>query len=323
MKIGILGTGAYGLALADALIYNKNKVAMWTNSKEEMEELSSKRFSNKINYNIPKEVTISTDMESVCSDKDIIVMCVPTRFVLSVSSELSKYYKKKQTICIASKGIDGDRGQLLYDIVYESLKSNNIAVISGGTFAVDVIKRVPVGLSLATKNSSARDKIILALQSDYLKIRWTRDIVGTEICGSIKNVMAIATGILEGMGLPESTKCMFITESLHDIKALIKALGGDDKTILSYAGFGDLLLTCTSYKSRNYTFGKMIGEKKSKKEIDDYVSNTTIEGLYTLKSVRKLLKRKKVALPIIDIMHSIIEGNKDPDLLVKFLMEKE
>lgn len=322
MKIGILGTGAFGLALADALLTNKNEVAMWTNSEEEMEELSSKRFSKRINYNVPKEIVISTDMEMVCLNKDIIVICVPAKFVFSVSNELSKYYKNGQTICIASKGIDDGRGEFLYDIVSSSLKSNNIAIISGGTFAVDVIERVPIGLSLASKNKEALKKISLAFQSDYLKIRQTGDIIGTELCGAIKNVIAIATGILEGMEMPESTKCMFITESLHDIMVFIKALGGDDKTILSYAGFGDLLLTCTSSKSRNYTFGKMIGEGKSKEELDDYLNSTTVEGLYTLKSIKKLLNNRAIDIPIIDVMYSIIEENKNPDLLIRFLMEK-
>ncbi|MDD2625902.1 MAG: hypothetical protein PHR55_04010 [Bacilli bacterium] len=125
------------------------------------------------------------------------------------------------------------------------------------------------------------------------------------------------------MKLPESSKAMLITESLHDIKELIDALGGNKKTILSYAGIGDLVLTCTSNKSRNYTFGKMIGSKKSKNIINKYISNTTIEGLYTLKSIYKLLNNKKVNIPIIDIMYKIIIENEDINLIKKFLIEKK
>lgn len=116
---------------------------------------------------------------------------------------------------------------------------------------------------------------------------------------------------------------MLIIESLHDIKELIDALGGNKKTILSYAGIGDLVLTCTSNKSRNYTFGKMIGSKKSKNIINKYISNTTIEGLYTLKSIYKLLNNKKVNIPIIDIMYKIIIENEDINLIKKFLIEKK
>ena len=157
------------------------------------------------------------------------------------------------------------------------------------------------------------------MENTNIKLRETRDVIGIEICGSIKNVIAIASGILNGLGYPESTEAMFITESLHDIKNLIKALGGSKKTILSYAGFGDLLLTCTSYKSRNFTFGHIIGKREDK---EDYIKNNTIEGLYTLKSIYKLIKNKNVDMPIIDLIYDIVFKDKDPKYLSNFLLEK-
>ena len=157
----------------------------------------------------------------------------------------------------------------------------------------------------------------------YVKLRPTDDIVGTELCGAIKNVIAIASGMITGMGYPDSTSAMLITESLHDIKNLINALGGNKMTILSFAGFEDLLLTCTSIKSRNYTLGKLIGEGKSAKDIEDYINNNTIEGLYTLKSIRKLLNNKNIEMPIIDLIYDIIINKKEPSNLAKFLIEKE
>lgn len=323
MKIGILGTGAYGMALASIFDYNKCNVMMWTNSNEEMELLLKNKKSDKIDYNIPSTINISTDIKSVVENSDIIVVAVPAKFVGSVCKEFKDYYKNKQIICIASKGIEQDTCLFLYDVVRNKIKTNNIAVISGGTFAVDIVKKVPVGLSLATKSNSAKELIIKAMQNDYVKLRHTKDIIGTEICGSIKNIIAIASGIIDGMGYPESTSTMFITESLHDIKELINALGGDSKTILSFAGFGDLLLTCTSVKSRNYTLGKIIGENKPRKEIDKYIENTTIEGLYTLKSIKKLLRNKKIKMPIINLIYDIIVDKKSPNELVKFLIEKE
>lgn len=323
MKIGILGTGAYGMALASIFDYNKCNVTMWTNSNEEMELLLSTRKSNKINYMIPNSITINTDIKNVVENSDIIVIAVPAKFVGSVCSQFKDYYYEKKVICIASKGIEQDTCLFLYDVVRNNIKTNNIAVLSGGTFAVDIVKKVPVGLSLATKSNYAKDLIIKSMQNEYVKLRYTKDIIGTEICGAIKNVIAIASGMIDGMGYPESTSTMFITESLHDIKELIKALGGDSKTILSFAGFGDLLLTCTSTKSRNYTLGKIIGENKPREEIDSYIENTTIEGLYTLKSIKKLLRNKKIKMPIINLIYDIIIDKKEPDELVKFLIEKE
>ncbi len=323
MKIAILGTGAYGMALASIFDYNKCKVKMWTNSKEEMESLLENRKSDKINYIIPNSIVISTDMKDTVENADIIVIAVPAKVVRDVCEMVKGYYEEKQVICIASKGIEQDTCLFLYDVVRNNIKTNDIAVISGGTFAVDIIKKVPVGLSIATKSNYARDLIISAMENDYVKLRPTKDIIGTEICGSIKNVIAIASGMIGGMGYPESTSTMFITESLHDIKELIKALGGDSKTILSFAGFGDLLLTCTSTKSRNYTLGKIIGEKRPREEIDKYIESTTIEGLYTLMAIKKLLKNKKIKMPIINFIYDIIIDKKEPDTLIKFLIEKE
>lgn len=323
MKISILGTGAFGMALANIFYDNKCFIKMWTNSEDERDLLLKSRKSDKIDFVIPSDIVISTDMEAVMAGSDVIVLAVPAKFTDSTSKEVSKYFKSKQVICIASKGIEQNSCRFLYDIVRNNVGTSNIGVISGGTFAVDIINRVPIGFSLATKSNFTRDVITKAMTNYYVKLRHTRDVIGTEICGSIKNVIAIASGMLDGMGYPISTSSMFITESLHDIKALIKALGGNKNTILSFAGFGDLLLTCTSPKSRNYTLGKLIGEGKSKEEIDSYINSTTIEGLYTLYSIKRLLRNKKIKMPIINLIYDIIVNGKDVNELSKFLIEKE
>lgn len=323
MKIGILGTGAYGMALASIFDYNKCNIKMWTNSKEEMDMLLKDRKSDKVPYSIPNNIVISTDMKSVVENADIIVIVVPAKFVNNVSAELKSYYVNGQVICIASKGIEQDSCLFLCDIVQNNIKTNDIVVVSGGTFATDMVRRVPVGLSVATKSAHAKESITCTMQNEYVKLRYTEDIIGTEICGSIKNVMAIASGIIDGMGYPESTRSMFITEVIHDIRNLIINLGGHDDTILSFSGIGDLLLTCTSVKSRNYTLGKFIGEKRSRDEIDKYIAGTTIEGLYTLKSIKSLIDSRKVDVPIIDLIYNIIFNKKNPCDLIKFLIEKK
>lgn len=323
MKISILGTGAFGMALASIFYDNKCSIKMWTNSEEERDMLLKNRKSDKIDFVIPSDIVISTDMEEVMAGSDVIVLAVPAKFTDSTSKEVSKYFKSKQVICIASKGIEQNSCRFLYDIVRNNVGTSNIGVISGGTFAVDIVNKVPVGFSLATRSNFTKEVIMKAMANYYVKLRHTRDVIGTEICGSIKNVIAIASGMLDGMGYPISTSSMFITESLHDIKTLIKALGGDKNTILSFAGFGDILLTCTSPKSRNYTLGKLIGEGKSKEEIDSYINSTTIEGLYTLYSIKRLLRNKKIKMPIINLIYDIIVNGKDVNELSKFLIEKE
>ena len=144
-----------------------------------------------------------------------------------------------------------------------------------------------------------------------------------EICGSIKNVIALASGILDGLNANESTKAMLITDAMHDMEEILDAFDCNKRTVLSYAGIGDLLLTCTSTKSRNFSFGKLIGTKPPKEEIENYIKNNTIEGYYTLKSIYQLLKNKKVSIPIIDLIYEItVEGN-NPELLFSFLIYKK
>lgn len=324
MKVTILGTGAYGIALASVLHQNHNEITMWSKFSTEIKELEGKRKSPKLpDYTIPVDFSFTTNIESAIQKTELIVIAVPAAFVDDVAKAITPYLKKEQHICIASKGIENNTCLFVEDVIKKYIDTKNLAVISGPSFAVDIIKNVPIGLSLGTNNQKTASLVKQAFENDHFKLRTTNDIKGIEICGAIKNVIAIAAGMLEGMSLPESTKAMFITESLHDIKELIYKLGGDKKTILSFAGFGDLLLTCTSPKSRNFTFGYLIGKKEPKEKIIAYKENTTIEGLYTLKSIYQLTKDQNVDMPIVDLIYNIVENEKSCEELKRFLIEKE
>ena len=218
-------------------------------------------------------------------------------------------------------GIDNNTCSFLSDIAYNDLNCDDIAILSGPSFAIDMVNNNPVGLSLASNSNKAIRRIKKYLQNDRLKLRETKDLVGVQICGSIKNVIAISAGILKGLGYPESTQCFLITESLHDIKSLIGSLGGNPKTILSFAGVGDLLLTCSSEKSRNYSFGMKIGMDKNF-DVDSYIAQNTVEGYHTLLSIYKLIKNKHIKIPIIDLIYKIVVKHEDPNLLVEFLINK-
>ncbi len=323
MKVTILGAGAYGLALATMVNENNHDITIWTKIESELKELKEKHTNSRVlpDFILPNNFKYTNDLEKAIKDTDLIIIAVPAGFVDNVSKELNKYYEN-QPICIASKGIEQDTCLFVDDVVKKYIKTDKIAVISGPSFAVDIIKKVPIGLSLATKNEDAKKVVIKALQNKYLKLRVTDDVVGIEVCGAVKNIIAIAAGMIDGMELPESTQAMFITEALHDMKEIIKSLDGDKNTILSFAGFGDLLLTATSIKSRNFRFGKMIGEKTPNEIIEQYKSTTTIEGLYTLKSIYKLLDNKKVNIPIINLIYDIIFNDKDPEEIKDFLIKK-
>jgi len=323
MKVCILGSGAYGFALSSILSRNNIDVFMWTYSEDEKKELIKTRRSPKLkDYIIPKNVVITTDMEKAVKGSDLVIISVPAFAFEDVVIKLKDIINKTQSVLIATKGIQQGTCLFLSDVFKKYLK-NNIAVISGPTFAVDIVKGVPIGFSLATKHKKTEMLIRQCFENDTTKFRRTRDVIGIEICGSIKNVMAIASGMLEGMGVTDSTRALFLTESMNDIKELINALGGRKKSILSFAGFGDILMTCTSPNSRNFSFGYIIGKGASEEEINKYLNETTVEGMYTLKSIHKLVRRKKVQMPIINLIYDIINGKKNKEEMLKFLIEKK
>ena len=322
MKVAILGCGAYGLALASILVKNKVDVTMWSYKEEEKDKLIKTRKSDKLkNYKIPECINFSNNMNEVVRGKDLIVIAVPTFSFESTVIKLKECIDKRQPVLIATKGIQQDTCLFLHDVFKKHCK-NKIAVISGPSFAVDIIREVPIGLSLATKHNSVELLVRECFENKLTKFRRTNDIIGVEVCGSIKNVMAIASGMLEGMNATPSTKALFLTESMNDIKELLFALGGKKKTILSFAGFGDILMTSTSSSSRNFSFGCLIGEGKSKQIIDNYLKETTVEGMYTLQSIHKLVKKKNVKMPIINLIYDIINGKKDKEEILSFLIEK-
>lgn len=326
MNISVIGTGAYGLALATVLSKNENnKIIMWSENIDNVNELKTSRTLKKAipELVMPEGIDYTTSIEKVCKNADIIFIVVAAKYVDDIVNYIKPYYKKTTHICIASKGIEQDTCDFLHDIVLDNIKTRRLAVISGPSFAIDIVNNEPVGLSIASNNNVSIKTIKKALCNETFKLRETDDIVGIEICGSIKNVIAIAAGIIHGLGYSESTQAFLINESMHDIKELIHKLGGKKNTILSFAGVGDLILTCSSTKSRNYSFGIVVAQAKDKNEITTYLENNTVEGFYTLKSIYKLIKRKKVKMPIIDLIYKIIINGEEPESLIRFLIKKK
>lgn len=324
MKVAILGTGAYGLSLALMLNKNGHDIRMYTKFADECAMLKGKRENTQRlpGVKMPNNIYFTTDMAECLAESEVIFITVPAGFVDDISRTLVNYYND-QYICIGSKGIEQDTCLFVDDVVQKYIKTDKISVISGPSFAVDIAQNVPIGLTLASKDAKTRSVVKKTLANETLKIRTCDDVVGVEICGAIKNIIAIACGIIEGRELPESTKAMLITEAMHDIKELIDTLGGDKKTILSYAGIGDLILTCTSTKSRNFSFGRMIGRRASRAEVTQYLSEVTVEGYYTLKSIYSLLRHRQVSMPIIDLIYDIIVHEEDITRLEEFLIKKD
>lgn len=322
MSIGIIGTGAYGLSIALSISKTYN-IKMWVESEDRAKFIDNNRKNSGIlpNIEIPNNISFSNDYEYVLNDSNVIFIAVSTQYVKDVSKNISKYSIKNKHFCILSKGIEQGSCSFLTEVFKKYVKTKNISIISGPSFAIDLAHHEPIGLSIASKNKNTINEVKRVLSNDKLKLRETKDIIGIEICGSIKNIIAIASGIVTGLGYNESTRSFLITESIHDIKELIYGLGGNKKTVLSYAGIGDLLLTATSTKSRNYSYGYLVG-KKTKGEAEKFLEENTVEGYYTLKSIHKLINKKNIHIPIINIIYNILFKNENPENLINFLIKK-
>lgn len=322
-KITILGTGAYGIALALMFHENPVQITMWTKFKEEADMLLAERCHEKVlpNVMIPNDIVIETDLKKAVLDTSLIVVATPAQFVEDVMKEVKLYLKGDECFLVASKGIERKNNLFVHEIVLKMIDTEKIGAISGPTFAIDLASRAPSSLTLATQNEEVQKLVLEVLPNSYLKVHPIKDIIGTEICGSVKNIMAIASGMIAGMGLPISTQAMFITDALTEIKTIISSLGGDPTTILSYAGIGDLLLTCMSDKSRNFQLGKLYGEGRTQEEIEQYSRNTTVEGLYTLDSITSLFKKNKTHCPMITLIYDIIQYRESSQALLSFLIQ--
>lgn len=317
MKIGIIGAGKYALALASILSDNKQDITIYSKIKDEIDSLEK----DKPDY--LKNAYLTNNLEECIKNNDLILVVIPATFTDSIFKDMSKYLDDTKHICIATKGIDPSSFLLMHELLDKYYKTNNLSILSGPSFAIDIFDKMPVGLSLATRNSDTGILFSKAFSNNYIKIRINDDVIGTELCGTLKNVMALATGILTGLKANESTKAMFITESLHDIKNIIEIFGGNTKTIQSFAGIGDLILTCTSPKSRNFKFGTMLGEDMSQEEINDFLKNNTVEGVNTVTAFKEKLAINNQSSEIIDLINDIIIGNKKQIELLNFLIDKE
>lgn len=304
MRVGIIGAGAYALALAH--VFNKNNdVIVYTKVESEFLELKNSRTNSKIlpDYVLDDGISVTNNLSDI-TYSDLIILALPIKYTEDVVKEM-KYLNNKY-ICIATKGINN--GLFAYDFVKKYIKSKYVAVISGPSFASDILNDYPIGLTLASPNKRVIRTIKDSLYGTNIVFEETSDVYGVEVCGALKNIYAIGSGILDGLGSSESTRAMYLVNVINELKKIC------DNTIISYAGIGDVLLTCSSLSSRNFTFGYKIGKKEN---IDVYVSNTTIEGLETLKNIPNSIKNMK----IINIIYKIVLEKEDPNILLHFLFD--
>lgn len=321
MKISILGIGAYGIALAKAFYNNDNKVSMWSKFKDEVDIVNLKRENKKLlpNIKIPKDIEITTDLEKCVDKAKIIVIAVPMNAVRDVAKQLSNYVTDDQVICLVSKGIEQNSNKLLSDVVFEETNNHNICMLSGPSFAEELANENSLGMVVASNSDVAKMAIKVCLENDNITVNLSKDLIGVQLCAVCKNIYAIALGMLDGMNVAESTRASIFATFTNDLRVVLEVLGGKAYTIFSYAGIGDIMLTGMSTKSRNYSFGKLIGQGLSKDEAFTKMKLKTIEGLNSTEVIYNLLKEKEITIKSIDIIYEILFKERSKEEVLKCL----
>ncbi len=319
MKIAILGVGAYGIALAKTLYKNDNKISMWTKFQDEVDVITLKGENINVfpGIKVPKDIEIGTNMEKTVQNAKIIILAVPMNAVRLVSRELSRYITNEQIVCIVSKGIEPNTNLLMSEVVYDEIKTEKICMLSGPSFAMELVSGNEIGFVVASKDIESQMALKVSLENENIAVSVTNDIRGVQIAAASKNVFAILMGILEQNKKSESTRAAVMANICNDLRIIIAILGGRPDTIFSYAGIGDMLLTCMSTKSRNYSFGKYIGGGLSVDEALQKLGTNTVEGLYTLDSLYRLLKEKEVEINSVELLYNVIYKNEKIDKILK------
>lgn len=304
MKVAIIGSGVYGKAIANVLVHNNCEVVMWT-----------EKTDNSVIG--PEGVTITNSYEKVLKGANLVYVLTGSKFTESVFLGMKNYLTEEMLVILGSKGIL-DSGELIIDVFEKIIKSARMAVISGPTFAVDVAALEPVGFTLATKDYDDYLKVKTAMSSVHLE--YSDDIIGTEMAGSLKNAYAIGSGILGGFDYGNSVRCLYITRVLNEIKSIFKSVNAKEETVLTLAGIGDLVLTCTSLNSRNFTFGSILSlNKEGAKE--EYLKNNTVEGYENLHIYKKVLQEKNIDAPILMCVADIVDGIKTSEALIDIILK--
>ncbi len=326
-RIGVIGAGSWGTALANLLAEKGYSVDLWAYEKEVKADILSER-ENKLflpGVRLSKKITPSNNLEKVVKSNDMILIVVPSHTMRTMAEQMAEHIRESATVITASKGIEDGTYLTMFGVIQESipnLNSEQIAVLSGPSFAKEVANKVPTAISVGAKNIDVATAVQHVFSTDYFRVYVNDDPIGLELGGAVKNVIAIAAGFVDGMDLGLNTRAAVITRGLAEIRRLGMKLGANPHTFSGLSGVGDLILTCTGSLSRNYTVGKQLGQGMTIAEIQEK-RRTVAEGVRNTKSVYNLAKELDIELPIINEVYKALYENSTPKDAVKRLMTRK
>jgi glycerol-3-phosphate dehydrogenase (NAD(P)+) len=325
-KLAVVGAGSWGTAIADLLACKGYPVSLWAFEKEVTDHIQ-KFNENKIflpNHKLSPDIAASNDLAEVVSDKNLVVVVVPSHVMRNVLKKMAGHLSDNTILISASKGIEQKTHLTMSGVIKENLPDvheDRLAVISGPSFAKEVVQKIPTSVTVACKNPEIAVLVQHLFATPYFRVYSSDDIIGVELGGSVKNVIAIAAGILDGLGLGLNTRAALITRGMTEIRRLGLNLGANPRTFTGLAGFGDLVLTCTGNLSRNYTVGIKLGRGQKLQEILAEM-RMVAEGVKTAKSVYNFSRKLGVEMPICHEVYRILYKDLAPKKAVHRLMTR-
>jgi glycerol-3-phosphate dehydrogenase (NAD(P)+) len=321
-KISVIGAGAWGTALAEVISRQGNEVNLWAREGDVVKSINTSNTNDLYlpNIKLSKLIIAQNNITDVLNC-DLLLMVTPAQFMRSILNSLKSCLNEEVPIVLCSKGIETETLNLMSEIAESIMPNNPLAVLSGPSFAIDVVNNKPTAVTLACKNptigKSIADSINLATFRPYL----SEDVIGAQIGGATKNVIAIAAGVVEGQELGDSARAATIARGYSEINRLAVALGGQEETLAGLSGMGDLILTCNSETSRNFSLGMKLGQGLNAHEATNNLSSVA-EGMYSAKAIDKLSKKLGIEMPITNAVNDLIERNRSLGEIIDDLLSR-
>lgn len=322
-KVSIIGAGSWGIALALLLSNNGHRVTVWSALEEEVEELKTKREHHSLpGVKLPDTMEFTGNMESAMADKELLVTAVPSVFVRQTAENMRPFLCKGQIVVNVAKGIEEGTLKTLSDILEETLPGADVAVLSGPSHAEEVSRGLPTTCVVGARTRETAEYIQGLFMSEVFRVYTSPDILGIELGGALKNVIALAAGIADGLGYGDNTKAALITRGIAEIARLGVAMGGRIETFGGLSGIGDLIVTCASMHSRNRRAGILIGKGYTMEEAMKEVK-MVVEGVYSAKAAMELAKKYDKPMPIVEQVNAVLFEGKPAGEAVKELMLRD
>ena len=323
-KVSVIGAGSWGTALALLLYNNGHEVILWSIIEDEVKMLQEKReHASKLpGVKLPQDMEITTDLKYSLTDRELVVLAVPSPFTRSTAHSMCPYVKEGQLIVNVAKGVEEKTLMTLSEIIEEEIPQANVAVLSGPSHAEEVGRGVPTTVVTGAKDEKTARYIQQMFMNSVFRVYISPDILGIELGGALKNVIALAAGIADGLGHGDNLKAALITRGIAEITRLGLAMGANAETFYGLSGIGDLIVTCASVHSRNRKAGYLMGKGYSMEEAMAEVK-MIVEGVYSAKAAMGLAEKYQVELPIIEQVNKALFENKDPKEALEELMLRD